>query len=452
VNKSHKIIQKQIELRDLQLEGDALDDDSRNLATQITFNSGSLEHGKLKRQQDDLFGKMKKIAEQCDRLQTEIWQDLATPELIDLCLILKVIEENFPGKIHRSAQLSLPEIISSSTILLESLVLQIAGLPGEPNEIRPLQKFIGTLMGDSSLDIQYQNHLKNWATKHNVLIIDLSNGLKPEVLEISLMIKVVSLPPSKYMVSAIIVRNLHLWRTQETLPESTLIDLPSAFNSGCTKEQLPDILSELVGICGGKCKIPLSDLTVQWFLPIELMSLNVEHWPITIGRQRPCNGEHLKSVVIRCADRHFFSAYQVVDGEWQKKWRLIAPSTHCHSALEQLDPKSGKVNIDQQQAKVGCHFVEHHDPTEQENFWDKLIGQGLPLAIWVRQSEANKQKSQRVLKSVTNCVVADLPTSLTDYRQKTLPQMAQNPSQVVHLSMLWDNPFLSFPSLDYRSK
>lgn len=449
MHKSHQIRQKQIQLRELQVELKALEDDSQNLTAQITFNIGGVEHGKFKRQQDDLFIKMEKISIQCDRLQAEIWQESATPELSELYSILEIIERQDQGGVCKAAQLSLPEV-SFCVTPLASMVLQIADLPGEPNAPRPLQRFVGALIDDASLDPKYQKQLKDWATKHSISIVSLPIILSSELSEVCLMIKVVSLPPSKYMVSAAIVRNLDLWRTEEILPESTAIDLPSILNSGCTQEQLPDILGELLKICGDK--IPLSDLTVQWFLPIELMSLAVEHWPITIGKQRPCNGEHCKAVVIRCADRHFFSDYQVMNGEWRKRWQAIDPSTHCHSVLDPLNPQVDKVNINWQQAKVGCHFVEHQDPTEQEKFWDKLISQGLPLAIWVRQSGASQRKSQGVIKSVTNCAVADLPTSLTDHRKQALPQMAKAPSQAVHLAMLWDNPFLRFPSLDYQSK
>lgn len=122
------------------------------------------------------------------------------------------------------------------------------------------------------------------------------------------------------------------------------------------------MLSELIAICGGRLhKIPLTDLTVQWFLPLGLLSLPVEHWQIRIGRnQQPCNGERCKAVIVRSYDRHFppyADAYESVVGEWEKAWqRLLDYSeTLSEQALAPLDPMTKQIAIDWNQPKVvGC--------------------------------------------------------------------------------------------------
>jgi vWA-MoxR associated protein C-terminal domain/vWA-MoxR associated protein middle region (VMAP-M) 1 len=450
VNRSYKITQQQIQLRDLETELEALEIDSKRLANDLTYNKGEVEIGRLKREQSGLFKRSQEVGEQCDQLQEDIWQELITPKLnafYKIASTIELIDQDVVSRAYRSSLKELSHRPIPST--LKSLILQIASFPEAEDEQQPLYRLVNALIYDQRLDDEYKNKLKNWAVEYQAKVTASSTS-KQNVPEICLMIKVVNLPPSKYMVSAAIVHNPDLWRIDEVLLESTQVKLPLAFSSGCTKDQLPSILCELFATCGKE--IALSNLTVHWFLPIELMSLDVEHWLIPIGQQQQSNGKLCKSVMVRCADRHFFSAYQVVNGEWQEKWKRIAPSAHCHKVLDSLNPMAKKTNISSQQAdKVGCHFIEHQDPEQQEVFWDQLIGQGLPIAIWSRQSNATKRKAQGVIKSVTDCDVADLPTSLAKHRQTIPSPTSTNQAVAVHLSLLWDNPFLRFPSLDYRS-
>lgn len=447
MNQSYKITQLQIQLRDLEYELKALAEDSKNLARDISNTNSSVDEGRLKRQQSELFEKMDQIGRQCDLLEQEIWDKSTTPELTALCSILKSIELNpkSQGIINRACQSALPELSQNST-KLESLLLQIADLPSQLDEPEPLQHFINELIETQCLDLKHKNKLKTWAKKQG-MPIKTSTVVSATEIEICLMIKVSPYPPSKYLVSAAIVWNPDPWRTQKTLLEASRIDLPSAFNTGCRKEQLPDILGELLATCAGQHSIALSHLTVQWFLPRELMGLDVEHWPILIGEQRPPNGERCKAVMVRNADRHFSEKYKLVKGEWQEHWKRISPKSHCHTVLDPWDFVANNTS-----KAIGCHFVEHQDPDQQEIFWDCLIGQGLPIALWSRRSGATKRKAQGVIKSVTNCSVAELPRSLHRQRQKVLPQMPVVSAPAAHLSLLWDNPFLPYPSFDFQSK
>jgi vWA-MoxR associated protein C-terminal domain/Effector-associated domain 9/vWA-MoxR associated protein middle region (VMAP-M) 1 len=450
VNQSYKITQKQIQLRDLETELKALTEDSNSLSTQISYTKDLVANGQLKREQLELFKKMNQVAAQCDQLWQEIWDELSTPELTDLCSILKSIElkDKNKGIINQVCQSVLPEL-SEKSARLEGLLLQIADLPSELDEPKALQRFINELIGTQSLDTKHKNKLKAWAKKQR-MTINTATVVPATEMEICLMIKVSPHPPSKYLVSAAVVWNPDPWRTEKSLLEASSIDLPPIFNTGCPKEQLSDILGELLATCAVEHSIALAHLTVQWFLPCELMGLDVEHWPILIGDQRPPNGVRCKAVMVRNADRHFSEKYKLVKGDWQAHWKRISPASHCHSALDPLDSVAN--NNWQPSTAIGCHFVEHQDLDQQEIFWDCLIGQGLPIALWSRRSGATKRKAQGVIKSVTNCSVAELPRSLHQRRKKVLPQIPAVSAPAAHLSLLWDNPFLPYPIVDYRSK
>ena len=99
---------------------------------------------------------------------------------------------------------------------------------------------------------------------------------------------------------------------------------------------------------------------------------------------------------------------------------------------------------------IGCKFIEHPDPQQQEDFWDELFSQGLPIALWCRQSGADLA----IMDDVTNCALVNLPVSLTKHRKQFLPKIPDNPLPIepaAHLSLLWDNPFRPFPTITYQS-
>jgi hypothetical protein len=337
---------------------------------------------------------------------------------------------------------------------LATLVFQIADLPINADRIKPLDHFVNCLMQDRGLlDLQLYGYLCTWAMDRGIKI----DPLEPirSSLETYLKIEVRQHLSGKYLVGAAIVTDPdpHNFMAKTT---ATTIDIPIAPDSkyapGYSQTQLPEILNELLTICGGRYSIPLTDLNVQWFLPIELMSLPIEHWQIQTGKkQKHCNGIRCKSAIVRSVDRE--KDYPSVLGEWKKNWKSIPTCSQslCSNTLKNLDPMAGATEIDLSKPNVvGCKFIEHEDPQEQQDFWDELFSQGLPIALWCRQSGADLA----VMDDLSKCRLVNLPVSLTDHRKQVLPKLPEDllPSQHnAHLSLLWDNPFRPFPTIDYQS-
>jgi vWA-MoxR associated protein C-terminal domain/vWA-MoxR associated protein middle region (VMAP-M) 1 len=337
---------------------------------------------------------------------------------------------------------------------LATLVFQIADLPINADRIKPLDHFVNCLMQDRGLlDLQLYGYLCTWAMDRGIKI----DPLEPirSSLETYLKIEVRQHLSDKYLVGAAIVTDPdpHNFTANIT---ATTIDIPiapySKYAPGYSQTQLPEILNELLTICGGRYSIPLTDLNVQWFLPIELMSLPIEHWQIQTGKkQKHCNGIRCKSAIVRSVDRE--KDYPSVFGEWKKNWKSIPTCSQslCSNTLKNLDPMAGATEIDLSKPNVvGCKFIEHQDPQEQQDFWDELFSQGLPIALWCRQSGADLA----VMDDLSKCRLVNLPVSLTDHRKQVLPKLPEDllPSQHnAHLSLLWDNPFRPFPTIDYQS-
>ena len=364
-------------------------------------------------------------------------------------------------------RLSLPDSYRKIPETVEALVLRVVDIPSQPDEAPPLWRFVNFLVKDESINLGCQQSLKNWAEEQKIPLDKVVKDVQSKVSEFSLMIKVTLHPPNKYMVSAAIAEDPDPFIV-EKLGTETKIDIPTTIipkygSAGYSKEQLPEILDKLIDICGGKnYRIPLEDLTVQWFLPNNLMNLTVEYLQISSGKtQKSCNGELCKDVIVRSSDRHFSNEYDKFFGNWTKYWRRVVDCLNSKSdqALVVLDPMREKNKIDWSKTElVGCRFIEHDDCQQHEDFWDNLLSQGLPIALWSRnvkedsgQTAMSKPKAKQLMKSVTNCTLADLPTSLTGQRKKCLSKLAGTEQPDVQLSLLWDNPYRPFPDIQYES-
>jgi len=442
---------------DSRLKG--LQEKYEKLSSQVEFTSNAADKDDREKQLAAIAEEMTEIAKQCDSLKAQLVQTDSLHELPDalqsLVNLLTSLDWEIIAKTYRSCLSQGRHRLIPDT--LEALVRQLADFPGELDEPQPLLRFVSLLIQEPSLAAEQQESLKAWAKTQGMPIQEESAG-QLETAEICLMVKVrprsLNDPSLGYLVSAAIAQDPNPWKSDVetiTTPITIAVTPDPKCAPGFSQDDLPRILNELIATCGRDHHIPLTDLIIQWFLPIELMSLPVEHWQFQSGRwQKEYSGKRCKAVIVRSSDRHFSSNYQSVKSDWEKFWmRLLAClESRCTETLVHLDPIAGETTIDWGKTTVvGCKFVEHHDPDQQEDLWDKLLSQGVPIALWTRQSE-----TKRRMQSLSTCTISKLSESLANHRQKALSHDAEiDRLKAASLCLLLDNPFRPFPTLDYQS-
>jgi vWA-MoxR associated protein C-terminal domain/vWA-MoxR associated protein middle region (VMAP-M) 1/Effector-associated domain 9 len=458
---------QQIKLKASEDRFETLKKDYQDVSKQRDSTTNVQEINNFERQLDTILEELSKTGSEIDELEKKIQEfqekELNTniPEALQtLVNLLKVIDFEVVARIYRSC-------LSQGRLRLvpnrlEALVQQLTDMPGAPNEPEPLVRFVGLLMQEASITAQQQESLKTWATQQGMMI----QSKKPassETAEVCLMVKVqpraFNDPSLGYVVSAAIAQDPNPWNPDIkpiTTPITITVRPDPKCAPGYAQEDLPLMLNELIGTCGKEHHIPLSDLIIQWFLPIELMSLPVEHWQIQISEsQKQCSGGRCKAVIVRSSDRHFSPFYQLASGDWQKYWKrlLACQETRCAETLVPLDPIARKTTINWKKPQVvGCKFVAHPELQQQKVLWEQLLGQGVPIALWMRQSREDPQITKRVMQTVTKCSIVKLPESLADHRQKALSSDSETDRlKTASLCLLLDNPFRPFPTLDYES-
>ena len=339
-----------------------------------------------------------------------------------------------------------------------ALIERLADIPGEPDEPKPLHRFVSFLIQEQSLDSDQQQALRAWAEAQGISP-DIATS-EPETVETYLMVKVQPRGGSLgYNVSAAIAKDpaphqLDAEVKSRSIPISIPPDPKTA--PGYSEDDLPRILDELLDICGEDTS--LDELIVQWFLPIELMNWEIEHLPILIGKKAYCHGGQCRAVVVRSFERHFQRDYKKVSGIWKKHWQrlLTCLGSRSSQSLDVLDHVTGCTKIAWSNAQVvGCRFMAHGDERQQQDLWDDLLSQGVPIALWMRQPGTSAQDGATVMQAVIDRPLRELPLSLTEQRRVSLARGTDSTpapqTSAAHLSLLWDNPFRPFPTIDYQS-
>jgi hypothetical protein len=467
VSERYMIKCQQIKLKALKDRFQKLEEDYQGVAKQRDCTTNAQEINTLERQLDTILEDLSVRESEIAELEKEIKEfeekqvNKNIPEALQALInLLTVIDFEVVARSYRSCLSQGRSRCVPDT--LEAVVRQLHEIPGAANEPEPLERFIGFLMQDPSTTAAQQESLKRWAKQQGIKI-PVEKPALSETAEVCLMVKVqpraFNDPSLGYVVSAAIAQDPNPWNPDIkpiTTPITITVRPDPKCAPGYAQEDLPLILNELIGTCGKEHHIPLSDLIIQWFLPIELMSLPVEHWQIQISEsQKQCSGGRCKAVIVRSSDRHFSPFYQLASGDWQKYWKrlLACQETRCAETLVPLDPIARKTTINWKKPQVvGCKFVAHPELQQQKVLWEQLLGQGVPIALWMRQSREDPQITKRVMQTVTKCSIVKLPESLADHRQKALSSDSETDRlKTASLCLLLDNPFRPFPTLDYES-
>jgi vWA-MoxR associated protein C-terminal domain len=172
------------------------------------------------------------------------------------------------------------------------------------------------------------------------------------------------------------------------------------------------------------------------------MNLPVEEWSVKVDKIRP-SGQWCKTVVVRIYERHFSSSYDNKLERWQRYWRCLGQHQKL-DWMKALDPIEADKVVDRRTDKIcGCRLLK--SGTQPRDFWENLIEQGLPIALWLKSPSIDALIAKEAIRSITEGEIGKLPTDLTYYRNQGTPKSES-------FSLLWDNPFQSFPGSRLGSK
>lgn len=448
-NSRKTIAVKTHELEGLHQRLEALGENYSATSTRLAQTTmPSTEHNNLKRELKEINEQMTEIAQCHNNLIEEIFQ-LRLGELSDdiqqvikrlitlgNCIALQTIEKAYRDVCQRG---EIPETV-------QDLLLNLAEMagPDEEDKNKPLWLFVKTLRKNPSLNSHQKTTLEQLLQERN-LLNEMENS--DQAKEYYLMIKVADIPAHKtYDIAAkLVIDPVPL--NHQLIPPPIPIDVPPATNpNGYTKNELPRIVEELIKECGATYNIPISELTVQLFLQKEFISLPIEHEQFQIAGHPSFIGYECQGVIVRSYDRHFPPLsidYKAKLPEWKKNWQryLKKRQLFCKDTLYLPSKRKAEKG-------VGVKFVESDKPQEREQMWERILAEGIPIALWVRQPADPKNDHPIMQAIIDQCPLAELPNRLRDHRYQHLsPEVDVDEATRIKnspLCLLLDNPFRPF--------
>ncbi len=438
MNLSKQTLNKQEQKRDFQLQYDSLRNKSWDLNEDINTAKLNSERGELKEKQKIIHQKMDEVAKVLEQLDQEILGAAGVKELYSIVVYVSL------EIINSAYQSSLSGVVSNDQELdVKEKLLRLAEIPRNP-----LPEFVSRIINDYRLVNQDGKiALLQWLKVRGLELIQFSP------VEKHLLVKV---KPAEndtlYLVETIFTEIQNpLSAEYEEKSDARYFKVDSnplqEYSEFELREELPGILCNAIKACHDVHGVAKSDLMIECFLPIPLLDLPVNQWPVRQDGTGSKCGQLCKSVVIRIYDQNCAMLCDDALSDKQKYWQRLwsSPDIYCSQALEDFALIDGPKYLNRlNQQVVGCQFIAGGN--QQQDFWEAFLEQGIPVALWLRQSSMDSSVTEGFINSlVAEDPISKLPEALTCHRGSGI-------SGVEHLSLLWDNPFRTFPDESMYSK
>ncbi|MDV3351753.1 trypsin-like peptidase domain-containing protein [Leptothoe sp. LEGE 181152] len=278
-----------------------------------------------------------------------------------------------------------------------------------------------------ALKIKHQE--QRIAPNHPMLLVNIQEDVSRESLSIEAWIV---LDPEKY--------NSKTFQGSRRLlfsPEDE--DCAHLSEQSISYRDLPILIeSYLMQLCGGsEYECDPSDLTLYFVLPPSLLNQSWERLipgeeedPIGIGY------EDCPQVMLALQNRSGLGGFRA-NSRWKKAWKFkdVQANVPAHDVF--ADGQGLK-----EAGVIGFQKLTSLNPQSDPQL---LAKQGIPLAVWVRDNQIDKDWAPVLLDQVLSSPLKNVPKQVLEIRRNTdtldsEAEYAQSPELGHHLAILWDDP------------
>lgn len=476
-----RIKSKRIDRLEASLE--KLEEDYNALCSQIDSETSLVNRKRLQRELTETEEEMDKVAQKCDQLRVEInelslkdtdfnLQEFSSEINRDISSLLELInplETQILQSLRKayllSRPLGWPRTESQS---LKSILEDLRLMPIDNEGYMPIGYFIYFLLDDPEVPEVLKQELISWAQSYiknlhdyekkisNKMNLQKTNDLrgignvqKPKDLSSSLMIRVRENPENKelYFVEAWFIGDIKNYdpvkgvgykelSKEDFKQEDFSIDqLPELF-----KSYLDQVRQEFHG-----------DLTLEVFLPLELLSKEIDTWETQrygISMSLGCECKVVVRMDERLAANYHGNLYQ-----WSMKWdkaiELFSQPANLKLVSADCDLKQLLIELSKPDV-VGIKLAKVYQEQDRKAILGALLLTSTPIAFWLRR-EPDEKEDQAKAERALECSLEQLPESVKKARLAALSGDKET-SIGYHLSLLWDNPNYLPPGIPYLNR
>jgi hypothetical protein len=330
---------------------------------------------------------------------------------------------------------------------LIAMLRQLADAPRQSNGTFPMLAFVARLVNyapQSTIREQLQSWIVDTAralgltdTEISMLDHHMRNTLAFEQEHNAyLMIK---LEPDAFATDRLVVQ-AWLWLAEDN------VERIDAEIESRELARMPEALDDFYGEALDILLEGQTELTVEFFLPYELMECAVDLWGVNVGAfQVPIGVE--RPVVVRSLDRAYNPRMRL---SWRSKWQSLEnhPQVVAREAVVWLEQqevmREQSLYVRLGHSSAICLAIVHAPPIifnkPVADILKVALSAGIPIALWPRRAAQDHNYIQQIADLFTpGGKMTDLPRLVQHHRREAFALDAQEHIGR-YLTLLWDDP------------
>lgn len=446
---------RRLRIESLEDDLQKLEADYKQVAQKKRRESNPQEQNNLELQLNAIANQMDHIEQELNRLK----QGERGTQTQRLIAILASVEPPTAERINAAYLATCPsgwsDFRAAIPPTIEQLLADLADMPPGDSGYKRIEQFVAHLMTDHQIPQSLRQQLHDWLKQNVDDIAQLLTQIQPET-DPEQFYLMVWIQPSQQKKNCYFIKAWLAIPRPSTQRESNYdyepISLANTEAEPVPLNQIPQLLKEILIQSSQKCA--MSDLTLEFFLPRQLLNHDVDRWEIEISQDLliPIGVEC--SVVVRSEER-LSPNYCLKKKDWQKKWQRLKRLNHYPSsklvasgdcAWNQLYVELKKEDI------LGCTLTKVPQPMGKESIFNVILGTAIPLAIWVRCNLAHLNCANE-LNQLLDCCISELPTTIKGKRAAAFASHPHLRGLHIgsHLSLMWEDPDRVPPTIHYST-
>lgn len=436
---------QQIKKKMLQASFDKLEQEYIELSEQLNYTDNAASQKKLERQLKAIEKKMQETEQELNSLlQSEITSH-------PLVQILSPNADSTIIFIKRAYQACCPQGFTQQPDTVEG-ILEILQDIRDNAQFAPIERFVGHLVVDSNVPQHLVNTLQEWGRENIQQFDKLLNDIKQVFSEKSLISDsylLVKIKPSgkksksnQFQLSAWLIPDVKNYQPEMEQGYKQLY-VSDSLDDTFTLDELPEILDSLLEQSDD---YPLRNLTLEFFLPYELLSHPIDRWiKEEYGYQESIGKKYRVSVrAYERLDKKYRSKNEFL---WREKWQKVKQVCKCRETFVFSQNHNLETLRNLLDEAVGLLLTKFPESTKKDSIFSVLLITATPVAICLRQELNTVETQDENLIDFLECCILELPESV---RKKRL-DAPQNKDDHIghHLSLVWEDPERLTPDAEY---
>jgi hypothetical protein len=219
----------------------------------------------------------------------------------------------------------------------------------------------------------------------------------------------------------------------------------------CSLTQIPTELDKFITKALRYLRGKVYDLTIEIFLPHDLMCMEIDRWKITdpiseeitLGIRYPIRLRSLERLDFRYLDSYL--------SQWYKYWNLVRdilqhePTQELFEHLQEIESFKWELLRNKLNGKIGLKVTCAHSKSLRKNLFKAILQATTPIAIWIRTDIANLDQVTAIDKILHFKPLCHLCESVRLTREQADVQTEEHLGY--HLALLWENPYRLPPDI-----